>query len=85
MNLGSTRVMLTCCSHTFHTMCLRTALKYDHRCPLCRTKLGNDLSINGLIFLRCRNPETGYTWTIGVGENGDTRCSFPYWISQEHT
>ena len=72
---SSARIIVTCCGNIFHTSCLRTALKYDQRCPLCRKKLGSNI-----IFLRCKNPETGHTWTIGVGKNGTTHCSFPYWI-----
>lgn len=81
VDLSSSQVIVTCCGHTYHTNCLRRALKYDQRCPLCRTRLGQEFPIKGLIFLRCRNPETGYTWTIGVNNNGTTRCSFPYWIN----
>lgn len=77
---SSTRVIVTCCGNIFHTSCLRTALKYDQRCPLCRKKLGHEFPVSELIFLRCKNIETGHTWTIGVGKNGATHCSFPYWI-----
>lgn len=77
---NSPRVIVTCCCHVFHTSCLRKALKYDTRCPLCRTKLSKEFPVSDLIFLRCKNPDTGHRWTIGVGKNGGTYCSFPYWI-----
>ncbi|KAI9730409.1 MAG: E3 ubiquitin-protein ligase rad18 [Cirrosporium novae-zelandiae] len=74
--------MITNCSHTFCSLCIRRALSSDGKCPACRSeeqehKLRRNWTLQELVesFKQARPSLLQHARTVGNSEKRDTRTS----------
>lgn len=80
----SNKFFITYCSHIFHTNCINKSLKYNNKCPLCRTLLCKNktkkMKEHNLRVRYIKKINNGIKWTVFIDENNRTISSIPLWI-----